>query len=111
MARDSESAMTKPTIETVLNRINALGENLQVQLNSLHADVGILKSDVATLKSDVGSLKTELTSFRNEFQLHRAEMTVRINRIDGMSNQTRADTLNLRADFEEWKERTKKRDH
>ena len=114
MLDDSERAMTKPTIETVLNRINALGENLQSQLNSLHADVGVLKSevgalksDVNTLKSDVNGVKAELSLFRNELQLFRAEMTVRIDRIDGMANQTRADMLNLRADYSESKERSK----
>jgi hypothetical protein len=107
MLGDSEGAMTKPTIETVLNRINTLGEKLQSQLNSLHTDVGVLKSDVNTLKSDVNGVKTELSLFRNEFQLFRAEMTVRIDRIDGMANQTRAEMLNLRADYSESKERSK----
>ena len=112
MAGDARDSVTKPTIETVLQRINSLGESLQGQLNSLHADVGILKSDVATLKSDVATLKTgfaalssDLASFRNEFQLFRSEMTIRIDRIDGLSNQTQADLLHLRADCNERKER------
>ena len=91
--RDFDEPQTKPTIETVLLRINALGDNLQGQLTSLQSDVG-------SLKSDVGSL-------RNEFQLFRGEMEIRIDRIEGMTNQTRAEMLNLRADFREWKEQLK----
>ena len=83
---DFDEPQTKPTIETVLLRINALGDNLQGQLTSLQSDVG---------------------SLRNEFQLFRGEMEIRIDRIEGMTNQTRAEMLNLRADFREWKEQLK----
>jgi len=109
-----DEPQTKPSIETVLLRINALGDNLQVQLTSLqsdvgslHSEVGSLKSDVGSLKSDVGSLRGEVGSLRNEFQLFRGEMEIRIDRIEGMTNQTRAEMLNLRADFREWKEQLK----
>ena len=146
MENHLEDARTKPTIETVLERINAFGDNLQGQLDVLHvnigsvksdlsslkSDVGSLKSDVATLKSDVGALKSDvallksdvgalksdvatlkldvgiLTSdvvaLRNEFQLFRGEMEIRIDRIEGMTNKTRSEMLNLRADFREWKD-------
>jgi chromosome segregation ATPase len=102
-----EDAQTKPTIETVLGRINALGDNLEGQLNELRSDVGSLKADVGSLKADVGSLKSEVGSLRNEFQLFRGEMEIRIDRIEGMTNQTRAEMLNLRADFREWKDQLK----
>ena len=88
-----DEPQTKPTIETVLLRINALDDNLKGQLTSLQADVG-------SLKSEVGSL-------RNEFQLFRGEMEIRIDRIEGMTNQTRAEMLNLGADFREWKDQLK----
>jgi hypothetical protein len=101
MSNRFEDAQTKPTIETVLQRINALGDNLQGQLTSIHADVGTLKYEVGTLKSELGALTIELGSFRNEFQLFRGEMEIRIDRIEGMTNQTRAEMLNLRADFRE----------
>jgi chromosome segregation ATPase len=111
---NSDEANTKPTIETVLERINSLGVNLQEQLSSIQAefnivkaDVSSLKSDVSSLKSDVGSLKSDVAGLRNEFQLFRGEMEIRIDRIEGMTNQTRAEMLNLRADFREWKDQLK----
>jgi chromosome segregation ATPase len=100
MNSDFEDAQTKPTIEKVLERINSLSDNLQGRLNSLQSDVTSVKSDVGSLRSDVGSL-------RNEFELFRGEMEIRIDRIEGMNNQTRAEMLNLRADFREWKDQLK----
>ena len=113
-----ENMQTKPTIETLMERVNQLGDNLQNGLNSLQTDVTAIKSDVASLKSDVGSLKSDVGSvmsdvssvksdviaLRNEFQLFRGEMEIRIDRVEGMTNQTRAEMLNLRADFREWKD-------
>jgi archaellum component FlaC len=92
MSKDPEDLQTKPTIETVLARINSLGTDINGELGSLKTDVGAIKSDVGSMKSDVNSL-------RNEFQLFRGEMEIRIDRIEGMTNQTRAEMLNLRADF------------
>lgn len=88
-----EDAQTKPTIETVLERINTLGENFQDHLTALRSDVGLLKSQVDSL--------------RNEFQLFRGEMEIRIDRIAGRTNPTRGVMLNLRADFREWKDQLK----
>jgi hypothetical protein len=64
----------------VLERINALGDNLI--------------SQIAAVRDEVGSL-------RNEFQLFRAEVEIRLDRIEGMTNQTRSEFLNFRADFKE----------
>jgi hypothetical protein len=46
-------------------------------------------------------MNSDIRSLRNEFQLFRGEMEIRIDRIEGMTNQTRAEMLNLRADFRE----------
>src|SRR5215470_5457500 len=97
MMSDKENMETKPTIETLLARINRLGNNLQSQFDSLLAHVTAIKSDMVSVKSDVSAL-------RNEFQLFRGEMEIRIDRVEGMTNQTRAEMLNLRADFREWKD-------
>jgi hypothetical protein len=63
---DSE-ADTKPTIETVIERINALGSTL-----------------------------------RNELKAMREELQIRLDRIEGVTSQTRAEMLTLRADFREF---------
>ena len=93
MSGDSENAQTKPTIETVLERINSLGDNLQGQIRELN--------------DKVGALQTDGRSLRDEFQLFRGEVEIRLDRIEGMTNQTRAEMLNLRADFREWRNELK----
>lgn len=93
MSGNSGEAQTKPTIETVLERINSLGENLQGQISEL--------------QTDLQAVKTEGRSHRDEFQLFRGEMEIRLDRIEGMTNQTRAEMLNLRADFREWRNEMK----
>lgn len=93
MSGNSDEAQTKPTIETVLERINLLGENLQGQISELQSDLHVVK--------------TEGRSLRDEFQLFRGEVEIRLDRIEGMTNQTRAEMLNLRADFREWRNEAK----
>jgi len=115
---DNENMETKPTIETLLTRINHFGNNLQSQFDSLQAhvtsiksdataiksDLTVVKSDLTAVKSDMVSVKSDVGALRNEFQLFRGEMEIRIDRVEGMTNQTRAEMLNLRADFREWKD-------
>ena len=100
MNNDSEEAQTKPSLETVLERINSLGAKLEEQLGALQSDFRAMKVNVDLLKADVGGL-------RNEFQLFRGETEIRMDRIEGITNQTRGEMLNLRADFREWKDQLK----
>jgi hypothetical protein len=62
----SDEAQTKPTIETILERIDRLS-----------------------------------TELRSEIQAFREESEIRLDRIESMVNQTRAEMLTLRADFRE----------
>jgi hypothetical protein len=58
----TNGAEIKPTLETILARINALGEDLRA---------------------------------------FREEVGIRLDRVESMTNQTRAEMLTLRADFKE----------
>ena len=89
MSGNSNEAQTKPTIETVLERINSLGDNVQGQISDLN--------------DKVVALQTDGRSLRDEFQLFRGEVEIRLDRIESMTNQTRGEMLNLRADFREWR--------
>jgi len=81
MDRESE-AVTKPTLETILERINSVSDG-------------------------VTGLRDEFGSLRDEFQLFRGEFEIRIDRIEGLTNQTRAEMLTLRADFREFRNQSK----
>jgi len=114
MSLNADEATTKPTLQTVLDRINVLGSNLQTQITSLQEDVNQIKTDVALLKTDVALLKNdnglirfELTSLRDEFRTFRNDIEIRLDRLEGVINLTRADLVNLRADFREFKSQFK----
>lgn len=110
MSLNSDDAITKPTLQTVLDRINVLGRNLQSlqdDVNQIKTDVAVLKTDVALLKNDNGLIRFELTSLRDEFRTFRNEIEIRIDRLEGVINLTRADLVNLRADFREFKSQFK----
>ncbi len=75
----SEDLTTRPTIETVLERVNALSEKFD---------------------AFGGKIETRLNSFREE-------VGIRLDRIESMTNQTRAEMLTLRADFQEFRAQLK----
>jgi predicted nucleic acid-binding Zn-ribbon protein len=104
MENNFEDARTKPTIETILERINLLGTTLGGQIAELKLEVSEVKSDVSTLKSDMEFVKSDLTSFHKEFREFREEIDSRIDRIEGMTNKTRSEFLELRINFREWKQ-------
>ena len=131
MTDRSDDAQTKPTMNTVLDRINALGNDLRDQVGKLRTDLSSvrdavtsiasdqtslrndftavaniqtsLRADLNSMATDQTSLRTDLTSLRDQFHLFRGELEIRLDRIEGMTNQTRAEMLNLRADFREWR--------
>jgi len=87
----SEDATTKPTIETVLERVNALGEV-----------VTALREDVKGVAEETrGEIKSFREEFRGEFQVFREDVENRLDRIESMTNMTRSEMLTLRMDFRE----------
>jgi hypothetical protein len=70
-----DDAVTKPTLGTILERINSLGD--------------------------------EVKCLRNEFVIFRERVELRLDRIESMTNQTRAEMLTLRADFREFRTQLK----
>jgi hypothetical protein len=57
---------TQPTIETVLERINSLGEELRGEINGLRGEVGGLRGEVGGLRGEVSGLRGEFSEFRKE---------------------------------------------
>lgn len=98
----SEDATTKPTIETVLERVNALGE----VVTSLREDFkGFAEETRGEAKSFREELRGEIKSFREElrgdFKAFREEVENRLDRVESMTNMTRSEMLTLRMDFRE----------
>jgi len=60
MSNDSTVPPTQPTIETVLERINALGESLSAEIVKVRTD---LSAEITKVRVD---LSAEIQSFREE---------------------------------------------
>lgn len=73
---DSDKITTKPTIETVLERINALADRFD-------------------------AFQREMMGFRQEIASFRESIEIRFDRVESVTNATRAEMLTLRADFRE----------
>lgn len=67
-----------PTLETVLERINALGDEMRAGFAALNKRMVIIEDRIE-------------------------QMDTRLDRIESMTNQTRAEMLTLRADFREFR--------
>ena len=57
---NNDDITTKPTIETVLEKVNALGEQLNGQLAELRSGQDELRSDVAQLRAGQVQLRDDI---------------------------------------------------
>jgi chromosome segregation ATPase len=81
----SQKYETKPTIETVLERINALGEALSAQINDMRGQLDDVRGQLDRVESRL------------------MDFDVRLDRVEGVVNATRSEMLVLRADFKEFR--------
>lgn len=66
---NNDSTTTKPTIETVLERVNELGGQINNQLTELRAGQVQLQSEVAELRNDIGDIRTGQRKLRSQFEI------------------------------------------
>jgi cupin superfamily acireductone dioxygenase involved in methionine salvage len=83
----SSNADTKPTLETVLERIDAVRTNL-----------GGLREEMNRRFDEHDKRFAEQKKILSDFD-------VRIDRIEGVAGMTRSDVVNLRADFREFRQK------
>ena len=83
----SSNADTKPTLETILERINDLRQEMNTRFD------------------EQGNRFDDHDKRFDEQKKTLADFDVRIDRIDGVVSQTRSDMVNLRADFREFGQR------
>lgn len=63
---NNDDITTKPTIETVLERVNELGEQLTGQLTELRGEVAELRTGQEELRTDVAELRTGQDELRRD---------------------------------------------
>ncbi|HEY9232090.1 MAG TPA: hypothetical protein VIS78_08080 [Blastocatellia bacterium] len=84
MSNDLTVPPTQPTLETILGRINALGESLSAEIVKVRTD---LSAEIAKVRSD---LSAEIQSFR-------AETLEKLAKIDEKFEVITDDLLEIRA--------------
>jgi hypothetical protein len=93
---NADDANTKPTIETVLERINTLGE-------SLHAEIKNLRGDTESIGGRIDRIDARLEKFGGRFD----GLDERLGRIESVANGTRSEFLDLLMDFGAWRDKLK----
>jgi hypothetical protein len=86
----SQKYDTKPTIETVLERINALSDELRGEIQSFRAETG---ERLSLIEERVIRIETR--------------MEIRLDRIEGEVKLTHSELYSLRADFKEFRPHSK----
>lgn len=84
---------TKPTLETVLERINALAEIFQQEISKLHT----------RLDEELGKLHTRLDEEAGKVHARFDEFDIRFDRLESLTYKTRSEFVELRGDFKEWR--------
>jgi hypothetical protein len=85
---------TKPTIETVPERINEMRGELLGEINGVRGEMNGMRGEMNGMRSEISG----------EIRKLRAEMQVGFDRIESIASGTRAEFLTLRADFRELKQ-------
>ncbi|HLG17285.1 MAG TPA: hypothetical protein VJH03_22750 [Blastocatellia bacterium] len=65
---------TKPTLETLLDRINKLGDELRGEINGLRGEVNGLRGEVNGLGGEVNGLRGEVNGLREEMREEMREL-------------------------------------
>src|SRR2546423_968978 len=91
---------TKPTLETVLDRINTLAEKLDAQSTEMKKDMAELKTQ---LNEEVGKLHTRLDEELGKVHARFDEFDIRFDRMESIIYKTRSEFVDMRADLTEWR--------
>ena len=91
MSNDLTVPPTQPTLETILGRINALGESLSAEIVKVRTD---LSAEIAKVRTD---LSAEIKMLRGELQSFRAETLEKLTKIDEKFEVITDDLLEIRA--------------
>jgi len=105
---NNDKITTKPTIETVLEKINTLGEHLTGQLTELRNGQDGLRSDVTVLRSDVAEVKAGQVELRNDMADLNVVQRKIVHKITILNDTILAVQTDLRADIRAFDRRLEK---
>lgn len=87
----SDNLDTKPTIETVLERINELGARLETRLDGLEARAGGVETRIGGLETRLDDLNTAINDMRAEMRQGFHVLERRVDTVSIDMNKLRSD--------------------
>jgi chromosome segregation ATPase len=83
----SSDQTTRPTLETILERINEMGAKLEAQITSLRSDLG----------ARITSLEAQITSLRSEMDVQFAAVKAQLDLLNGKIDVLNDEFLEIKA--------------
>jgi chromosome segregation ATPase len=105
---NNDDTTAKPTIETVLERVNELGEQLTGQLTELRNGQAELRSEVAELRAGQIELRSDVATMKGDLaDLKAGQRKIEI-KIEILNNTILTVHTDLRADLRDFDSRLEK---
>ncbi len=96
-----EEANTKPTIETVLDRINVLGLNLGERIDSIGTRVDSMSTRIDSIDARVSSIDTRVDNISTRVDSlgeHLSSLGVRVERLESRGEKIESEISRMRQD-------------
>jgi chromosome segregation ATPase len=105
---NNDDINTKPTIETVLERVNELGEQLTGQLTELRNGQAELRSEVAELRAGQMELRSDVATMKGDLADLNVGQRKIVHKIEILNNTILTVQTDLRADIRAFDRRLEK---
>ena len=92
----SDESQTKPTLETILERLQDFRASVEHRLTSVEQRLTSVEHRLTSVEPRFGVIEQQLEN-----------MDIRFDRLEGLADKTHSEVMYLRADFKEFKSRFK----
>jgi peptidoglycan hydrolase CwlO-like protein len=107
----SDENVTKPTMNTILERIDDLRSHFDTEIGSIRTDIRSIRTDIASIHSQMGSLALRVdgveSSLKSEIDSLRTETKIGFDRVRSEVKLLHSHILDMRADITEVKSHVK----
>src|SRR5215468_3534623 len=94
-----DNNITRPTIETVLERISTMEGRLTERIDGVNEQLNGLTDRFDGLTGRVDGLSERVDKLTGRFDAWEEDLNIRLDRIESVASRTRSDLLDLRVDF------------
>ncbi|HKY05915.1 MAG TPA: hypothetical protein VJQ56_13555 [Blastocatellia bacterium] len=97
----TEDSTTRPTIETVLEKVNLFGERLDLRLASVDSNLGNLRAGVEGIEDHMHGIEARMEKVESELSQLRLDINTRFRRVERKIDLLNRDFLSIRGDNED----------